>query len=144
MKCTPGEFDDADEEAYENRVQAYRDSHSALAVSDESGDVVFEGGFRVPADIYTRLFDYQKTGTAQNLSTFESLGLCAREHLRPSVKQEAKCLDTADHAGLERMTTRHITVWWGLRRLDLGAAICRRREVAVGAAHAARWRHHRR
>lgn len=107
MKCTPGEFDDADEEAYENRVQAYRDSHSALAVSDESGDVVFEGGFRVPADIYTRLFDYQKTGTKQNLSTFESLGLCAREHLRPSAKQEAKCLDTADHAGLERMTSRH-------------------------------------
>lgn len=48
--------------AYENRVQAYRDSHSPLAVSDELEDVVFEGGFRVPADIYNRLFDYQKTG----------------------------------------------------------------------------------
>lgn len=47
-------------------MQAYRDSHSALAVSDESEDVVFEGGFRVPADIYNRLFDYQKTGTKQN------------------------------------------------------------------------------
>lgn len=57
-----GEFDDADAEAYENRVQAYKDSHSALAMSDESEDVVFEGGFRVPADIYNRLFDYQKTG----------------------------------------------------------------------------------
>jgi hypothetical protein len=58
-----GEYDDADPVAYENRVQAYRDSNSRLAVSDESEDVVFEGGFRVPADIYNRLFDYQKTGT---------------------------------------------------------------------------------
>ena len=57
-----GEYDDADPVAYENRVQAYRDSNSRLAVSDESEDVVFEGGFRVPADIYNRLFDYQKTG----------------------------------------------------------------------------------
>ena len=47
-----GEYDDADPVAYENRVQAYRDSNSRLAVSDESEDVVFEGGFRVPADIY--------------------------------------------------------------------------------------------
>jgi hypothetical protein len=58
-----GEYDDADPVAFENRMQAYRDSNSRLAVSDESEDVVFEGGFRVPADIYNRLFDYQKTGT---------------------------------------------------------------------------------
>jgi hypothetical protein len=58
-----GEYDDADPVAYENRMQAYRDSHSTLAISDESEDVVFEGGFRVPAAIYNRLFDYQKTGT---------------------------------------------------------------------------------
>lgn len=25
-------------------------------------DVVFEGGFRIPGDLYGRLFDYQKTG----------------------------------------------------------------------------------
>ena len=27
-------------------------------------DVVFDGGYRIPGDIYARLFDYQKTGAA--------------------------------------------------------------------------------
>ena len=29
---------------------------------EDAEDIEFDGGFRIPADIYSRLFDYQKTG----------------------------------------------------------------------------------
>ena len=32
------------------------------ASGSELPDVVFDGGYRIPGDIYERLFDYQKTG----------------------------------------------------------------------------------
>ena len=32
------------------------------ATGCELPDVVFDGGYRIPGDIYERLFDYQKTG----------------------------------------------------------------------------------
>lgn len=32
------------------------------ATGSELPDVVFDGGYRIPGDIYERLFDYQKTG----------------------------------------------------------------------------------
>ena len=32
------------------------------ATGGELPDVVFDGGYRIPGDIYARLFDYQKTG----------------------------------------------------------------------------------
>jgi hypothetical protein len=32
--------------------------------ADVMADVCFDGGFKVPGDIYNRLFDYQKTGAS--------------------------------------------------------------------------------
>lgn len=32
-------------------------------LEDGGEDIVFDGGYHVPAGIYNRLFDYQKTGT---------------------------------------------------------------------------------
>lgn len=87
-----GRFDDADEAAFMRRQQAYinhkkRRTGAGHAQDDgtdgghrtnvpgeeeeeeqeEVGgtleeDAVFQGGFRIPWDIYSRLFDYQKTG----------------------------------------------------------------------------------
>lgn len=41
------------------------DPGARVGAEDEGGDlpdVVFDGGYRIPGDIYARLFDYQKTG----------------------------------------------------------------------------------
>ncbi|KAK9827355.1 hypothetical protein WJX81_000181 [Elliptochloris bilobata] len=38
------------------------DADGGAAVEGELPDVVFDGGYRIPGDIYARLFDYQKTG----------------------------------------------------------------------------------
>lgn len=40
-------------------------SGSARDELDVMADVCFDGGFKVPGDIYNRLFDYQKTGAAK-------------------------------------------------------------------------------
>ena len=31
-------------------------------------DVVFDGGYQVPGSVYSRLFDYQKTGTLLHIA----------------------------------------------------------------------------
>ena len=80
-----GLFDDADDDAFERRQIAFskakdilhnrHSSHidggnqesngsentSSDIVHDEPCEVIFEGGYRIPADIYGRLFEYQKT-----------------------------------------------------------------------------------
>jgi DNA excision repair protein ERCC-6 len=84
-----GVFDDADEDAYLRRQKAYlqnknrksqiskqrsrqrRDGDGDDNEEDEQeeeqqpealADVIFEGGYRVPGDLYSKLFDYQRTG----------------------------------------------------------------------------------
>ncbi|KAL3138902.1 hypothetical protein ABBQ32_005724 [Trebouxia sp. C0010 RCD-2024] len=54
-----GEYDDADEDLYEQRRHKYARGYDN---QDMEEDVVFDGGYQVPGGIYSRLFDYQKTG----------------------------------------------------------------------------------
>jgi len=76
-----GEFDDADVAEFERRQEAYTRSRRRRRLrrgtgadgdvppeegaSEESEgeveDVTFEGGFKVPGDLYAKLFDYQRT-----------------------------------------------------------------------------------
>lgn len=54
-----GKEDDLEDEAYERRQvasQFLRDGDNSLE------DVSFQGGYRIPGYIYSKLFDYQKTG----------------------------------------------------------------------------------
>ena len=59
-----GEWDDVDDDLYEQRVNAW-EAGNAL---DPDDDIVFDGGYRIPGTIYSRLFDYQKTGTYMHQS----------------------------------------------------------------------------
>lgn len=86
-----GEWDDAEDDMYEARLEQWRAKRGAVTAADIApgqapgaaapaagggdaaavaldddvmADVEFDGGFRVPGDIYHRLFDYQKTGMA--------------------------------------------------------------------------------
>lgn len=69
------EFDDVDEDLYLQRCRRYkklRVQQTAAAPNPEGGtstsgsssndDIVFDGGMRVPAFLYEKLFDYQRTG----------------------------------------------------------------------------------
>ena len=52
---------------YAKRFAQYERSRAAAEVDGEESaenppDVVFEGGYHIPGDLYGRLFDYQKTG----------------------------------------------------------------------------------
>jgi hypothetical protein len=49
-------------QAFLARVRQWEESSEGVAAADQEGDAVFEGGFRVPGNVYDRLFDYQKTG----------------------------------------------------------------------------------
>ena len=65
-----GEWDDADDDIYEQRRARYLDVKEAARIQDDgtaapdAPDVQFDGGYRIPANIYDRLFDYQKTGVS--------------------------------------------------------------------------------
>lgn len=65
-----GEWDDADDDIFEQRRARYLEMQAAARVQEDGRpapqppDVEFDGGYRIPADIYDRLFDYQKTGEA--------------------------------------------------------------------------------
>lgn len=49
-------------QAFLARVQQWEESREGVEAADQEGDAVFDGGFRVPGNVYDRLFDYQKTG----------------------------------------------------------------------------------
>lgn len=49
-------------QAFLARVRQWEESREGVAADDQEGDAVFDGGFRVPGNVYDRLFDYQKTG----------------------------------------------------------------------------------
>ena len=46
----------------EENLQAGNDCNAGYDNQDTEEDVVFDGGYQVPGSIYSRLFDYQKTG----------------------------------------------------------------------------------
>lgn len=46
----------------ERYSQADDDCNAGYDNQDTEEDVVFDGGYQVPGSIYSRLFDYQKTG----------------------------------------------------------------------------------
>ena len=58
---------------FQRRYEQYLRSQAAAdAARDESEekvpDVVFEGGFRIPGELYNKLYDYQKTGNTPSLT----------------------------------------------------------------------------
>lgn len=63
-----GKRDDTDDAAYERRIRAVAEANEAheeedlKSDNDDSVDVTFEGGFTIPGTIFSKLFDYQKTG----------------------------------------------------------------------------------
>lgn len=52
----------ANQGSREDSLQADIDCHAGYDNQDIEEDVVFDGGYQVPGSIYSRLFDYQKTG----------------------------------------------------------------------------------
>jgi len=52
-----GHTDDLDDGAFHARQMAV----SAASLEDEQQDVTFQGGYKIPVDIYSKLFDYQRT-----------------------------------------------------------------------------------
>ena len=65
-----GNFDDADEVMFQQRqaihqknMKKQRDNVNLAESAEENEvDVVFQGGYRISASLYDKLFDYQKTG----------------------------------------------------------------------------------
>ena len=58
-----GEWDDADDDLFQQRLaRAEASITEEESISGSEPDAVFEGGLRIPGRIFTRLFDYQKTG----------------------------------------------------------------------------------
>ena len=57
-----GEWDDADQDLYDQRIARARAAMAEEASISSEEDAAFDGGFKVPGSIFSRLFDYQKTG----------------------------------------------------------------------------------
>ena len=82
--------------------------------ADETEDVIFEGGFRVPAVIYNRLFDYQKTGTSPTSTScliFAGPRLCCPHlHTQLSARQHLYKLNHPDWVSRPRLCESTITL----------------------------------
>ena len=70
-----GEWDDADDDLFQQRLaRAEASLAEAASASGKTEDAVFEGGLRIPGRIFSRLFDYQKTGAGSGAWTPKALG----------------------------------------------------------------------
>ncbi|KAK9815514.1 hypothetical protein WJX72_004939 [[Myrmecia] bisecta] len=104
-----GEFDDADQDLYDQRRRRYEQQQAELLeeageVDPEDEDVVFDGGFQIPGNIYKRLFDYQRTGVKWlwELHTQRAGGIIGDEMGLGKTVQLAAFLGGLHHSGLFR------------------------------------------
>ncbi|KAK9811155.1 hypothetical protein WJX73_007203 [Symbiochloris irregularis] len=107
-----GEWDDADDDIYEQRRARYLDVREAARIQEDgtaapdAPDVQYDGGYRIPANIYDRLFDYQKTGVKWmwELHTQRSGGIIGDEMGLGKTIQVAAFLAGLHHCKMFRPT----------------------------------------
>ncbi|PRW57121.1 CHROMATIN REMODELING 8 [Chlorella sorokiniana] len=100
---------------------------------EEEEDVVFEGGYRLPADVWNRLFDYQRTAVKWmwELHTQRAGGIIGDEMGLGKTIQVISFLAGLHHSGLFRPSLivcpatvlrqwlRELRAWWPLFRVAL-------------------------
>ncbi|KAL4452053.1 hypothetical protein ABPG75_007715 [Micractinium tetrahymenae] len=133
-----GGGEDLEDELSEGTAGLQASGEAAVSGSgseEEEGedDVVFEGGYRLPADLYGRLFDYQRTAVKWmwELHTQRAGGIIGDEMGLGKTIQIIAFLAGLHHSGLFRPSLivcpatvlrqwlREIRAWWPLFRVAL-------------------------
>ncbi len=97
-----GVRDDMDDETYHMRQVATRMAGDEDDNGDEVEDVTFQGGYRIPGDIYAKLFDYQRTAIKWlwELHTQQAGGIMGDEMGLGKTVQITAFLAGLHHSGL--------------------------------------------
>ena len=97
-----GTRDDMDDETYHLRQVATRMAGDDEDNGEEVADVAFQGGYRIPGDIYAKLFDYQRTAIKWlwELHTQQAGGIMGDEMGLGKTVQITAFLAGLHHSGL--------------------------------------------
>ena len=97
-----GTHDDMDDQTYHLRQIATRMAEDEQDNGEEAQDVAYQGGYRIPGDIYAKLFDYQRTAIKWlwELHTQQSGGIMGDEMGLGKTVQITAFLAGLHHSGL--------------------------------------------
>ena len=117
-----GEWDDADQDLYDQRIARARAAMAEEASVASEEDAAFDGGFKVPGSIFSRLFDYQKTGELSDSAVVQA-------------GEYRDCWKGIDSAG-----ACHLCCWASLREALADFHICQCSPAAWPGSYTRQWR----